>query len=290
MIKYRSSNKTFGLACKPLIRNYQGFFIFWPLRLYLSVTKDELKTREFHNSLDGQTVTIIMRRLTKEEWIKKATSVHGDKYDYSLFVDPTYRKKVDIICAKHGVFKQVLGNHIDGELGCPHCGNRAKLTTQSFIEKAKKIHGDKYDYSQSIYLGNKSKVEIICAKHGIFKQIATRHLTGDGCPSCCESKGERSIRNFLLRKSIMFEPQKKFKECKNKKQLPFDFYLPKQNILIEFDGQQHFGKSKGMKFNYEYIKLTDSIKNKFAKEFGFNLIRIPYTKINNIESILTNII
>jgi very-short-patch-repair endonuclease len=231
-----------------------------------------------------------MKKLTKEQWINKAKSAHSDRYDYSLVVNPTYRTKVSIICKIHGIFDQLLGNHIDNKIGCPHCGNRARLTTCSFIEKAKKVHGEKYNYSNTIYSGNKGKLSIICGKHGDFIQSATRHLTGDGCPSCNESKGERNIRNFLLRNKVTFESQKKFQNCKNKNVLPFDFYVPEMNTLIEFDGQQHFGKSKGMKFDYETIKTHDQIKNKFAKENSIQLIRIPYTKLNKIDEILNNII
>ena len=59
-----------------------------------------------------------------------------------------------------------------------------KVTTEEWIEKAKKVHGDKYDYSKVEYVNNRVPVEIICRTHGSFKQIPYSHLAGRGCPEC----------------------------------------------------------------------------------------------------------
>ena len=89
--------------------------------------------------------------------------------------------KVKIICKEHGIFKQQPNNHINGH-GCPKCiGTK---TTEDFIKKSKKIHNHKYDYSLIKYINCQTKVKIICPDHGIFEQLSTSHLNGNGCPKC----------------------------------------------------------------------------------------------------------
>lgn len=133
-------------------------------------------------------------------------------------------------------------------------------------------------------MGNKRKIEIICNKHGSFWQLPINHLRKTGCPTCRASKGEIEIENFLKSNNINFQFQKKFNECKNKKMLPFDFYLPEFNILIEYDGEQHYkvitwSKNKH-KNEQKFIdtKYKDSIKNNFAKTNNIKLIRIKYNE------------
>lgn len=107
------------------------------------------------------------------------------------------------------------------------------------------------------------------------------------CKHCSqsESAGEFRIRRFLEGYHIDFEQEKKFIDCKDIKQLPFDFYLPTYNLIIEFDGRQHF-ENTGFG-NYETIKKHDGIKNRYCKEHDIRLLRIPYFGGNNIEKILT---
>ena len=113
------------------------------------------------------------KKLTTEEFVKKTKNIHKNKYDYSL-VDYKYSKlKVTIICPKHGEFEQIPNAHLMGQ-GCPKCGGTHKSTTIEFIQKAKLIHDKKYDYSLVDYFGSKSKVIIICNKHGNFyKRLLT---------------------------------------------------------------------------------------------------------------------
>ena len=118
---------------------------------------------------------------TTEQFIIDAKKVHGDKYDYSLVCYDGHFNKIKIVCKIHGIFEQTSGDHLKGR-GCPECGK--KITTKEFIEKAKKVHGDKYDYSLVRYIGCFDKVKIICHKHGIFEQISNIHIRGGGCPKC----------------------------------------------------------------------------------------------------------
>ena len=124
------------------------------------------------------------RSFSKEEFIKKAREVHGDKYDYSKVNYVNNYTKVCIICHEHGEFWQTPSTHLRGQ-GCPKCNlKKQTCTTDEFIAKAKKIHGDKYDYSKVEYVNRKTKVCIICSKHGEFWQTPNHHLSGCGCPKC----------------------------------------------------------------------------------------------------------
>ena len=127
-------------------------------------------------------------RSTTEEFVKKAKVVHGDRYDYSKVDYKNSSTFIVIGCNEHGEFSQIPNSHLLGS-GCPHCGGRVKLSTESFIAKAKEVHGDKYDYSRVNYITAKTPVEIVCPVHGSFTQIPNNHTQGAGCYYC----GERVI-------------------------------------------------------------------------------------------------
>lgn len=116
-------------------------------------------------------------------FIERARLIHGDKYDYSKVEYINSRSKVCIICPEHGEFWQKPSSHLQGK-GCSKCCGTKKLTTEEFIERAKKIHGDKYDYSKVVYINNHTKVCIICPIHGEFWQTPKNHLKSVGCYKC----------------------------------------------------------------------------------------------------------
>ncbi len=116
-------------------------------------------------------------------FIEKAIKVHGDKYDYSKVIYVKIKENIIIICKEHGEFEQRPDVHLKS--GCSKCSKINKLTTNAklFIEKAKLMHGDKYNYSKVNYIGIYEKVIIICRDHGDFEQIAHDHLKA-GCQKC----------------------------------------------------------------------------------------------------------
>ncbi len=125
-----------------------------------------------------------------EEFIEKSIKKHSDsqgnpKYDYSLVNYERCDIKVKIICKKHGVFEQSPKHHLRGH-GCSICGgNMLILSTEEFIEESRKIHGDKYDYSKSIFKSLGEHVSIICPEHGEFLQAVYCHITNKrGCFKC----------------------------------------------------------------------------------------------------------
>ena len=209
------------------------------------------------------------KRLTTNEFIESAKKIHGDKYDYSKVEYVNSQTKVCIICPEHGEFWQTPNAHLNGN-GCPYCkadavGKRCSHSTEHFIELAKIVHGDKYDYSKAKYTNNRTKVLIVCPTHGEFWQKPTMHLQGCGCQICGESKLELEMRNFLVKENVVFEEKKHF-DWLGKQHL--DFYIPEYNSAIECQGEQHFKNIDffgGIDSFQKRIKL-DETKNLVCKE------------------------
>lgn len=159
-----------------------------------------------HGCKECSKLTMGSERLSLERFLEKAKNVHGDRYDYSLVKGfRNNREKLPIICREHGVFMQSAHAHTDNKQGCPDCGNLIvgeaheghRLTNEEFINKARKVHGTKYDYSLVNYKDAKTPVVIICKMHGQFEQIPNYHLSGNGCKKCFEEKrGQAGLMSF----------------------------------------------------------------------------------------------
>jgi len=143
----------------------------------------------------------LSKKNNKEELIEKAIKIHGDKYDYSKVEYKNNRTKVIIICKEHGEFEQILSNHIKGSI-CHKCSGMFKPTKKEFIEKARLLHGDKYDYSKVEYVNALSKIIIICKQHGEFTQKPNNHISlKNGCPKCVGRN--RTTEEFILKSKII---------------------------------------------------------------------------------------
>lgn len=129
------------------------------------------------------------------EFIKKANKVHNNKYDYSKVDYKGAHKPVCIICPIHGEFYQTPNRHLTGH-GCSKCSKVYSWTKEEFLQKAKEIYGNKYDYSNINYVNNKTKVCIICPIHGKFWQTPTLHINGKcGCFKCAaEERGKLKLK------------------------------------------------------------------------------------------------
>ena len=127
------------------------------------------------------------RRLTTEQFIAKASEIHGDRYDYSQVEYVNAHTKITIDCHIHGRFQQSPTSHLSGS-GCPDCGTLAtsqaqRKTAEEFIKEAREIHGDRYDYSRVEYVSANTKVTIVCPDHGPFQQVPASHLyQATDCP------------------------------------------------------------------------------------------------------------
>lgn len=219
-----------------------------------------------------------------DEFITRAIEIHGDKYNYDNVIYVNNKTKIIITCPIHGDFITTPEKHINRHQGCPKCGNR-NVTTDEFVEKAKKIHGNDYDYSKTNYINNSTKITIICKKHGEFQQTPDKHLSGHGCPICNESKLESLVRNILDKNNISYISQYKVNWL-GKQSL--DFYLPVYNIGIECQGQQHFNPVKyfGGCDAFKVNLKRDIIKNQLCEDNNVRLIYV--TDLSKLKKSILN--
>ena len=228
--------------------------------------------------------------LTTEKFIEKAKQIHCDKYDYSETKYNGCYEYVDIICPKHGKFRQVAYSHLNGH-GCKECSNEinSKLllsNTEEFVEKANKLHYNENDYRLVQYKGAKVPVTIICKNGHIFSQMPNKHLSGHSCPYCTNniSRQEKEIVKHI--KSLGFNV-----ETNNRKLLPnnkeIDIYIPEKKVAIEFDGLYWHNEIKKPDKNYHLNKTIDCYKNDirlihiFEDEWLYNK-EIVKSRINSI--------
>ncbi len=243
-------------------------------------------------------------KLTKEEFIKKAREVHGNKYDYSKANYINNKKPVTIICPIHGEFDQRPDAHIYRGLGCKKCGilvraDKRRLTIEEFVERSRKVHGNKYVYSKVNYIDSTTDVIITCPEHGDFPQNPRNHLYGAGCPRCQAFGLEEAVSKVLTENNIKFEFQKTFPWLKNKSLLFLDFYLPDYNIAIECQGLQHFQSVEyfGGEEGFRYRLGNDKIKLDLCNDHGIQVIYYsdlgidyPYEVIEDLDQIVQTIL
>lgn len=232
-------------------------------------------------------------KYSNETFILKSSTLHKNKYDYSKVKYINSTTKVQIICKDHGSFFMAPSNHLTGQ-SCPTCSGVKRKTNSDFILISNRIHNNKYDYSKVEYKNNRLKVEIICKKHGIFYQIPKDHMSGRGCLLCNTSRGESMVSERLKSLGIFFIREHKFDNCVsiNGVRLPFDFYLPKYKMVIEYDGRQHYevvDRFGGIDA-HEILVKNDKIKNDWCLENNIELVRIKWdndkSDINNLFNIL----
>lgn len=186
-------------------------------------------------------------------------------------------------CKYGHIYEQTPSSNLKG-IGCPICSGLKKKTPEEYYSECK---SKGYDLPIEDYRGNKVRIKHVCKKGHIYEQRPNNHLQGASCPICNESHGEKFIMNYLNKNNIKYESQKKFNSLKDKQPLSYDFYLPGYNILIEYQGIQHF---ESVSFNgKDYTDLDkqqhhDRLKQRFAKENGYRLLRPTY-KTNTQEKI-----
>ena len=239
-------------------------------------------------------------------FIEKAKKIHGEVYDYSIVEYKKAHEKVKILCKKHGEFEQIPSDHFSGH-GCHKCGieqnaNNCRSNNTEFIEKAKSIHNNKYDYSKIDYVNSDTKIIIICQEHGDFEQRPYDHLSGKGCSKCSNNFSKAQIRwlEFIgLKDKIKIQHA----ENSNEYQIPTtkckaDGYCKETNTIYEFHGDYWHGNPNiyhGSQFNKttkrtfgELYQSTIS-REQQIKDMGFNLITIwesDWIKLNKCIKVL----
>ena len=201
------------------------------------------------------------RGLSLDELIETFRKIHENKYDYSKVekVSNLSKDKVCIICPDHGEFWQVPSKHLQGQ-GCPKCAKikaneKKQLTTEEFVNRARKIHGDKYGYQKTQYVNAIDNVEIICPKHGPFFQKPFDHLTGHGCPKCAVlySYAESEIYQYLC--GILGKDKVVFRDRSHIGKQEIDIYVPSKMVGIEYNGLYWHSEAGGKNKWYHYNKM-----------------------------------
>lgn len=242
------------------------------------------------------------KKYTLEQVIARIKDIHGEKYDCSKVVYNNSKTKITLVCKVHGDFNILPNDIFTKKSGCNKCGIavtalKCSSNVSDFIEKSNIVHYKKYDYSKVEYKNTHKKVTIICPIHGEFKQAPSNHLIGQGCCRCRDSKGELQIINFLKKIGFEYQQEVRFKSCKNKQCLPFDFLVRTNDnlfFLIEYQGEHHYtpvrwnSRVSDAKANENYcnIKLRDAIKIDWAVKYNIPLLLIPYWELHNINNVI----
>ena len=218
------------------------------------------------------------KRKSNDEFIREVQLIHHNRYDYSKVKYINNKTKVCIICPDHGEFWQIPSDHLNGK-GCPQCAGNVRYNKDTFVEKAKNIHNDRYDYSKVQYVNAHTKVCIICTEHGEFWQTPNNHLNGNGCPLCKNRKigdGLRdTVEGFIEKSNELNEitnclkilsPQQRNREILRNREI--DIYIPSIKLGIEYNGLHWHSERLGKGKNYHLDKLNK------CNEQGIKLIQI----------------
>ena len=199
---------------------------------------------------------------------------------------------IKVKCKKCGhIFYPLLSNLKKGS-GCPKCYDRirSKHMIIPYNERLKYVRSFGFDIltTEEDYIDGSHNVDILCDEGHVYSSKLHDFYMGNRCPRCKKSKGEVKISKVLDDLNIIYMEQYKFDDCRFYNHLPFDFYLPEYNILIEYDGKQHFILNSFGKDMWHFvdIKIRDTVKNVYCENNNIELIRIPYWEFNDIENIL----
>lgn len=241
------------------------------------------------NLLRGKGCPICSNKKPHDEFVKDIDRI----FDGSIVVLEEYQGvtvEIKFHCNIHNIdFYRDPQNMIGGH-GCPMCNSSRRKTQEEFENEVAEMYGDEYIVIGQ-YINCKTRLKI---KHNCgceYDVIPSKFLAYEyRCPVCERnmSKYSGTVKNFLDYNNIEYVTEKRFKDCKHKQQLPFDFYLEKYNCCIEVDGEQHFKAINyfGGEENLEVTKFRDEIKNTYCKENNIKLIRLPYFDWNKFYDIL----
>ena len=199
------------------------------------------------------------------------------------------KEKLKYKCNKNHIH-EISWNDFQQGNRCPYCSDKIKLTIEQAREASEK---EGYILLEEEYINSNTKMRYMCPNGHEHEITWNDFRSGYRCPFCKEYKGEKVIRLLLEELNIEYKTQYKFKDCKYKNVLKFDFYLPKYNMCIEYDGEGHYQAinwgSKGEDFAKRRLKscqIRDGIKTQYCKDNNIILLRIPYWDFKNIENIL----
>lgn len=202
-------------------------------------------------------------------------------------------RAISAYCKKHGEITIRAASLRKGS-GCKRCAN--ERISEKYTERGKRKFldrlSDTVEALSSTYVDSTTPMLLYCKIHSTEYTQTPRDYTAGwrGCPKCKRiSLGETKVLNYLVEHNITYKREHTFKDCMNPettRRLPFDFYLDKLGVLIEYDGEQHFKEIPYFRMSLQERKYLDDIKTEWAKVNKMKLIRVPYWDFDNIEVIL----
>ena len=230
----------------------------------------------------GKTVKLTLE-YAKEKFAEKGWTLLATEYKNA-------HTPMEYMCNKGHKHSIQWANFQQG-FGCPDCHyeHLSEIKRMPFEEVKAFIEQQSYKLLSENYKNAHQKLLLECPHGHIFTMNFDKFKSGQRCPICIGSSGEKEVRKYLNQLEIEFIEQKRFEECRNILPLPFDFYIPSLNMCIEYDGEQHFlkgcfGDTKGQVLLE--TQKRDNIKTQYCLDNNIKLIRIPYWEFNNIENIL----
>lgn len=224
----------------------------------------------------------------KYRTIKEAKE-YFSMYGY-IITDNDYissRAKMNVLCP-NGHKIQISYNNFTNGKRCLKCDIEKKTFSYEYVKSY--IKNFNYTLLDKEYKNSNTKLNMICNAGHVYSATFDGFKRGKRCPYCKTSNGENKIANILKELKITYIRQYSFNECKNINRLSFDFYLPKYNLCIEYDGQQHFkpvdfsGKNRKRSIDeFTNTLIRDAIKNQYCEDNNINLLRIPFWDFDNIE-------
>lgn len=234
---------------------------------------------------------ISTQRKNAADFLEKVKQINPDVKVLTPYIRTDEHVQCECLICGH-VYPVLPLNLLKGRR-CPQCAlhkasERLKDSHSTFLEKLSKVNTDVRVIGK--YVNQDTRIECECLKCGnVWNPVPYHLLNRVGCPNCQKSHGEKIIQEYLERRYIQFESQKRFNDCRYKNTLPFDFYLPKLNMCIEYDGIQHyealelFGGEKG----FAETQKRDQIKTNYCMQKGITLLRIPY--YSDVEKVLNSV-
>lgn len=235
--------------------------------------------------------------LSDEIIIERLDDISETKgYQYTVVQNLGSKSTLVVTCNKGHVWDSNYTKLYLNNYGCKVCANNTKLTDDFVYRKVSSVCSTKsYRLESIIYDGYYSNITLECEMHGEWTTTYENLcMMGTSCPSCSRSEREslavKDITKIMIKNGIKFIKEAVFDGCEDKRKLPFDFYLPEYNTVIEYDGIHHYKPVTlwGGVENLKYTKLHDEMKNKFCSDNNIKLFRIKYNE--NHEDKIENII
>lgn len=196
-------------------------------------------------------------------------------------------QKIKVMCEHNHEYEVAWDKFYIGQR-CKECfRKRQKL---DFFDVKKYIENEGYILLSNEYINNSEKLDLKCNKGHTYEASFEKFMCDQRCPKCSMTDGEFKINKYLSEYDFNFSYQHKFKDCKIKHSLPFDFVVFDDNnnpiLAIEYDGIHHYKSIYGNEEDFNYRKKYDEYKDQYCKNNNIEMLRIPYFEFKNIEIIL----